>query len=547
MSIIPLFALPSGIEITTCSSQEGILCVSLLSTQSSSPCPVCGTAATRIHSHYQRKLTDLPSTGQPVRFQLSVRKFFCDESTCPQKIFTERLAPFVAPRARVTARLFQLVQIIGLATGGRLGVRVTDRMGIQTSRFTILRRIMALPTEPVGHVTHIGIDDFSFRRGRTFGTIVVDLKTHKVLDVLPDRTTDTSAAWMAAHPEIEVVSRDRGGDYAAAARKAVPAATQTADRFHLLKNLGEALEGVLARHLAAHRRRQTETARAALPLAKPTQESPNALPKNVALSQAKREERLAGYQHVVALREQGFSQTAIAEYVGISHATVSRWLSNGTFPEQKPRPRSASVDPYLPLLVERWKAGTSTVAELYRELVANGYSHQYNSVYRRLARSFPEGQKKRSARCVPSGQKKQEGTDQRPRPPILARQAMFLFLRRPEKLSDEEQETLVQLRSLHPEVAQAYTLVQQFVHMLRTRTGEYLDDWLSRVKASKIRELQGFLTGVKRDKAAVTAGLTLPHNNGVVEGNVNKLKLIKRMGYGRAEFPLLRQRVLHAL
>jgi transposase len=161
MSIIPLFALPSGIEITACSHQEGALCVSLLSMQSSSPCPFCGTAATRIHSHYHRRLTDLPSTGQPVRFQLSVRKFFCDESTCPRKIFTERLAPFVAPRARVTARLFQLVQIIGLATGGRLGVRVTDRMGIQTSRFTILRRIMALPTEPVGHVTHIGIDDFS--------------------------------------------------------------------------------------------------------------------------------------------------------------------------------------------------------------------------------------------------------------------------------------------------------------------------------------------------------------------------------------------------
>jgi transposase len=217
-------------------------------------------------------------------------------------------------------------------------------------------------------------------RGRKFGTIVVDLQTHKVLDVLPDRTADTSAAWMAAHPEIELVSRDRGGDYAAAARKAVPAATQTADRFHLLKNLAESLESVLARHLAAHRKRQTETARAALILASQTQEPPNVLPKNVALSQAKREERLAQYQHVVALREQGFSQTAIAEYGGISHATVSRWLSNGTFPEQKPRPRSAHVDSHLPQLVERWKAGNSTVAELHRELVADGYSHQYNSV-----------------------------------------------------------------------------------------------------------------------------------------------------------------------
>jgi transposase len=134
-----------------------------------------------------------------VQLLLAVRKFFCDVPTCPRKIFAERLAPFAAPRARVTPRLSQIVQIIGLATGARLGVRVTDRLERQTSRHTLLRRIMTLPTVPVGEVSQIGIDDFSFRRGRKFGTIVVALQTHKVLDVLPDRTADTSAAWMAAH------------------------------------------------------------------------------------------------------------------------------------------------------------------------------------------------------------------------------------------------------------------------------------------------------------------------------------------------------------
>jgi transposase len=213
---------------------------------------------------------------------IHVRKCFCDAPDCTRKIFVERLTPFVDTFARVTQHLYQIVQIIGLATGGRLGVRVTDRLGIQTSRHTILRRIMALPTAPVGEVSQIGIDDFSFRRGHKFGTIVVDLQTRKVLDVLPDRTADTSAAWMAAHPEIEVVSRDRGGDYAAAARKAVPGATQTADRFHVLKNLGEALEGMLARHLAAQRKRQTETASATPILASQISQSSNVLPKNVA-------------------------------------------------------------------------------------------------------------------------------------------------------------------------------------------------------------------------------------------------------------------------
>jgi transposase len=547
IKVKPVLALPEGLDVIGIEILDEVLTITAVSTQVHPCCPLCGAPALRVHSRSTRQITDLPCSGQQVCLLVQVRKCFCQVPSCARKIFLERLTPFVEPWARVTRRVYQIVQILGLATGGRLGIRVTDRLGIETSRHTILRRIMALPTESVGNVLQIGIDDFSFRRGRKFGTIIVDLQTHKVLDVLPDRTADTSAAWIAAHPEIELVSRDRGGDYAAAGRYAAPQAIQTADRFHLLKNLGEALEGVLARHLAAHRKRQTETAKASPILALQAQESSNTLPKKAVLSQAKREERLAQYEQVVALRQLGFSQTAIAGQVGIGHATVSRWLNNGTFPEQQPRPRSASVDPHLPQLIEQWESGCYTIAELHRELVADGYSHQYNSVYRRLTRSLPEGPKNRCTRSLLEGPKNQETSDQLLHPPVLARQAMFLFLRRPAELSAEEQETLLLLRSLHPETDQAYALVQQFAQMLRTLTGERLDDWLCHVKDSRIRELQGFVAGVIRDKAAVVAGLTLAQNNGLVEGKVNKLKLIKRMGYGRAGFPLLRQRVLHAL
>jgi transposase len=258
-------------------------------------------------------------------------------------------------------------------------------------------------------------------------------------------------------------------------------------------------------------------------------------PKEAQQKQAKREERQARYQQVMALRKLGFSQTAIADRIGIGHATVSRWLECGMFPEQQPRPRKTALEPHLPFLYERWEAGCHNIAQLYRELVARGYTQSYHSVYEQLVRSLPQGRK--NART----------SDLLPRPPVLARQAAFLFLHRPEALEGEEQETLALLRSLHPEVDQAYELLQQFAHMLRTRTGEQLDNWLQRVRTSKIRELQGFVAGVERDKAAVGAGLTLPQNNGVVEGNVNQLKLIKRMMYGRARFALLRQRVLHAL
>lgn len=440
MSIIPLFALPSGLEMIACSRQEGMLCVSLLSTQPFSRCPLCGSAATRIHSRYQRRLTDLPSAGQPVCILLSVRKFFCDVPTCPRKIFTERLAPFVASRARVTARLFQMVQIIGLATGGRLGVRVTDRMGIQTSRLTILRRIMTLPTEPIGQVAQLGIDDFSFRRGRKFGTILVNMQTRQVIDVLADRKAETSATWMASHPEIRLVSRDRGGDYASAAATGAPQAVQRADRFHILKNLGEALEGCLARHLAAKRQKQTqETVDAHSPI----QHAPRSVrrsPKVERLQQAYREERLACYEQVMALRKLGMSQATIAERVGIGHSSVSRWLAASTLPETTRGRYVSRLDPYLPYLFQRWESGYHNMAALFRELVDRGYKGSYESVRDHLVRQLPEGKKNASkgAKLSPA--------------PLLSRQATFLFLSRPEKLDTEEQEMVHQLRQSHSEV-----------------------------------------------------------------------------------------------
>jgi transposase len=483
MSIIPLLALPAGLEMTAFSHQQGTLCVSVLSTQSCSQCPVCGSASTRIHSCYQRRLADLPSAGQPVRFLLTVRKFFCDAPTCPRKIFAERLTPFVAPGARVTARLFQMVQIIGLTTGGRLGVRVTDHMGIQTSRTTILRRIMALPAEPVGPVIQLGVDDFSFKRGRTFGTILVNLQTHQVVEVLADRKAETTATWMASHPEIKLVSRDRGGDYASAAATGAPQAVQCADRFHIVKNLGEAVEGCVTRHLAAKRKTHLPDI---LEEHQPIKQVPREVrrsPKVERLQQAYREERLARYEQVVTLRARGMSQAAIAERVGISSSTVSNWLAAGAYPETTRGPYVSRIDPYLPYLFQRWESGCHTMVRLHQELVARGYKGSYASVRDHLIRRLPGGKKNtcKGAQLSPV--------------PLPVRQVMFLFLRRPEDLDQEERGTILQLRQSHPELDLTYTLVQEFAKMLRTRTGENLDAWLAKAVASQIPEWKPLRSG----------------------------------------------------
>lgn len=540
-------ALPEGVEVTDIEMIDEVLTITAVSTQVQPCCPLCSTQAIRVHSHYTRKLADLPCSGQQVRLRVLVHKYFCDVPNCARKIFVERLTPFVEPWARVTRRLYQIVQIIGLATGGRLGVRVTDRLRIQTTRQTILRRIMALPAEPVGQVTQIGIDDFSFRRGRKFGTLVVDLQTHKVLDVLPDRTADTSAAWMATHPEIDLVSRDRGGDYAAAARKAASQATQCADRFHIYKNLTEAVERTLALcrteirkgafdALSEEEKKRMEELR--LPTEFVSVENwkpaPDPCTERERLSRyAERQER---YEQVATLRAQGMGNTEIARRLGLTARTLQNWQKKG-FPENsRRRKRPSCFDPYAPYVLARWEQGCTNGLQIYREIKEQGYKGTEKTVYRFLVPLRRNSQVIQKA-VVPDV----------PLQDFSAKNAVWLFVRERAKLDEKEQATLTAICEASETARTTYQLVQQFREMLHTLSGEKLDDWLKDVKASQIRELQSFVAGVEKDKAAVVAGLTLPQNNGLLEGKVNKLKLIKRMGYGKAAFPLLRQRVLHAL
>jgi transposase len=196
-------ALPEELKITEIEMINDVFTLTAHCTRKQPWCPLCGAPAQRFHSHYIRRITDLPSGGKRVCLRILVRKCFCDVSTCARKIFAERLTPFVEPLARVTARLFQVVQALGLATGGMLGARLAEQLGIKTSWMTVLRRIMALTTEPVQQVVELGIDDFAFQRGRKYGTILVDMQSHRVIDVLFERSAETAAAWMAAHPEIE--------------------------------------------------------------------------------------------------------------------------------------------------------------------------------------------------------------------------------------------------------------------------------------------------------------------------------------------------------
>ena len=231
---------------------------------------------------------------------LTVRKFYCRNAYCPRKVFAERFPAFVEPWARMTIRHCEQITSIGLATCGKGGTRLAARLGMQTTRQTILRRIMDLPDLSTGSILYLGIDDFAFRRGCQFGTILVNLESRRVVDLLPDREAETSAAWMRQQLDLMVVSRDRGGEYASAATQGAPQALQCADRFHLIKNLREALEGLLAHHLAAERKRQTQVTVDSQAPVWQSKRATRCSPKLERLQQARREERLAHYEQVMA-------------------------------------------------------------------------------------------------------------------------------------------------------------------------------------------------------------------------------------------------------
>jgi transposase len=528
-----LLPLPAGLEIATIETVDDLLVVHVVSTKIKVSCPRCFCLAKRRHSRYTRVVADLPCAGFRVQLRLQMRKFFCDNANCSRKIFTERVPAFIEPWAQTTVRLRQAVQAIGTATCGELGTRLATRLGIGTSAPTILRRIMALPSAPVEAVSYLGLDDFALRRGRNYGTILVDLQRHQIIDLLPDRKAETAKAWIQAHPEIDLISRDRAGDYATAAHQGAPQAIQTADRFHIVKNLAETVEKAL-RQRRAELLKGTPTKDLSDTQAPEEPEAPFLTTDGhpYSIHQTERYER---YQQVIALRKQGMKIKEIASRLGMGQRTVQSWLAHETYPETHyhSRRHRSRFDAYIPYVQQRWDQGCHNIQQIWREIKAQGYPHSD----RALRAHLEPLRGKREAKFREAASLEH----------FSAKEATWLLIRPFKDLDEKEQQELAAIRQTSETTETISHLVQGFLQMVRQRRGEHLDAWIGTVHACHIRELNSFVAGLERDKAAVLAGLTLPESNGQVEGQITKLKLIKRQMYGRAGFALLRQRMLHAV
>ena len=507
--------IPPGLEVDRVDDGETTLVVTARSTAATAVCPLCGVASSRVQSHYVRQPSDLPCSGRRVRLRLLVRRFRCGVSGCQREMFAERFAPTVlAERARRTGRLDEVVHHLGLALGGRPGAGFAQRLMLPVSNDTLLRivRRRALPrTEPLAVV---GIDDWAHRRNHRYGTIVCDLERRRVVALLPDREQATAEAWLRQHPGISTVSRDRGGGYGEAVARALPDAIQVADRWHLMENASAAFLDAVRLSMRA--------VRSALGAA---MIDPALLTAAERLQHEGFLRREDTTRQVLALKEAGHSIKEIVRRTRHSRKLVRqavRGAQGDVF-----RVRQSSLDVYLPVLDAKWAAGCRNGAELWRRLKDQGF--------RGSLRVVTEWTTRRRRADQMQAQSLQKAPSAR----TLAR---LLGIGR-DHLTKADTVTVAAVEAGVPGLADARSLVERFQAMIRTKTAGELDGWIEQARTSLIAPLA---RGVAKDAAAVRAAITEPWSNGQTEGQITRLKLVKRQMYGRAKLDLLEARLIGA-
>ncbi|EPT5620354.1 ISL3-like element ISEc38 family transposase, partial [Escherichia coli] len=463
----------------------------------------------------------------------SVRHWYCRNPACSRKIFAESLAPFAGSHQQSSQALQNLQRQLGLIAGGEAGKRAATAVGLRCSADTLLRRVINTPETKQSGAPHVGIDEWAWHRGHRYGTLIVNLDTHRPLVLLPGRDQRTLATWFRKYPEIQVVSRDRSGVYATAAREGAPQARQVADRWHLLKNIGDAPERMMYRHIPLIRLVASELSPKKSPDPEPSVPAAS-LRHPERLKQQTRKKRHQRWTEVMALHNKGCSFREISRITGLSRVTVSRWVCSGTFPEMSTRPpKRGLLAPWREWLKEQRESGNYNASRIWREMVARGFTGS-ETIVRDAVAKWRKGWNPPVTTAV--------------RLPSVSRVSRWLM---PWRITRDEENYASRFISLmcekEPELKIAQQLALEFYRILKTQNKSQLSSWFTRVHESGSAEFRRVAAGMEADAAAICEAISSRWSNGVVEGHVNRLKMLKRQMYGRAGFELLRQRVMSPL
>ena len=522
-----------------------------------SPCPRCQTDSHALHSHYVRQVRDLPWGEWTVHLSITAHKYRCRMPDCPQQVFCQRLPSVVAPWARRTLRLAEDQRQLGLALGGAAGARLAVKQRMSVSRSTLLRLVRSVPCPSFPTPRVLGIDDWAIRKRQRYATILVDLETRRSVALLADREAATLRVWLDAHPGIEIVTRDRYKAFADGVSGGAPQAQQVLDRFHLMQNLTAALEKVFSQSRTALETVLVPEGATPLPVAPllavhDLSHNP-VMPLTAALlvppglptiaSKTRRQRRIERYEQIKAWHAQGWTISAIARQLGIDRRSVRRAIQADAFPEFTRRARK--LDPYKAHLIQRWNEGCRTGPILFAELQALGYQGQRTAVAIYLQRlRQAQGLPKRLRNAHPDHPLQHVNVRDVHRVRLTPEEAAFSILKRAEDRTAKDEALIVRLYEASAGLRETVNLAQTFAALLRDRKADGLSAWLDRATGGAVPILARFARGLRAEGAALVAAFTSPWSNGQVEGQVNRLKALKRQMYGRAKLDLLERRFL---
>lgn len=561
------------------SSEEDDLTLYVRSTESKATCPYCGHQSEKIHSRYYRNLRDLPAFGKKVGICFRARKFFCHNQECRYRTFAEQPGNEIFRYRRRTRRCEVCVHRHALVLSSPQCSRLLGGIGVSVSRSTVLRDLHRMRVPDERDVRRIGIDDWAFRKGHDYGSLIVNLATGRPIDLLPSRNGRDFSEWLDSHDKVWLLSRDRATAYSAAAGSRESPVTQIADRFHLMKNLGECIGDAISSRYAdissllggdgestgavatikneyAEERikevkrlqeegRSISETRAILGMSRRTVEKYRSLETPSQSTPRKKAYAYEGrFNEVKRLQKEGKSVSETMSMLGMSHATVVKYRGLDSYPA----PRRRSVGKWLPYkdsVEEQYARGTS-LDEIFRTLVGQGVSMGRTSFYWSFSylsdghRGYrPAIQKARMEEDWQKGIRPDNHGAHVCLPPV--RQVAYTVMKRvlDKELSESEGSLLESLKRLDW-FGELLGAAISFRQNLRSGCPSLVDGWIEKYKDSEIPRLQTFVKGVKMDIQAVKNSILFRESNGILEGWVNKLKAVKRSMYGKAKIDLLK-------
>ncbi len=540
------WALGPGLQLLGSECRDGCWTVLALG-RGSARCPECDVQSTRRHGWQVRRLQDLPAQGTPVTLQVCLARWRCQNQGCDRQTFSDRLPEVAQPSARRTCRVAHLTRLFGHAAGGRPAERLMSSLGLPQSDDTILRSLKrhSSARDQAATLRVVGIDDWAWRKGSRYGTIVVDLEQRKVVDVLPDRSAEATGQWLGRHSGVEIVSRDRSGLYAEGARQGAPQAHQVADRFHLLQNLRQTIEQQLSR--APQPTRQSSPTN---PEAKPVivagwmghGRQPALVEHRHMVSTGRRAVYTEMFDRVKALQLAGQGVGGIVRQTGFHWRTVSKWVRLDELPQRNvmaPKPNTPSG--FHDHLARRWAEGCTSGRDLLLEIRQLGYTGSLSHLGRLLAGWRRAGRPVTVDTITTATPLLLDPATGHLVSPIVA---AALCVKPRGLLTDPQAAKVDAFKAISPAFATMRALAMRFRGILRGGDAEKLTAWMHDADHTALYGIRRFVHTLRQDLAAVRNAITETWSNGQTEGHINRLKMLKRAMYGRAGIDLLCARMI---